>query len=327
MGIRNLNKLIKKKCSNTIHKNTLSELSNKIIVVDISVYIFKFSIDNGLIDNMYIMLSLFKKYNIIPLFIFDGKRPEEKKDLLLQRREERARMKQKYDDLKCKLDSCDSDSDVNKEEILNNMQTLNKKLVVITKNDFNNVKRLINAFGYTYYEAPTEADELCSYLCLTGHAWACLSEDMDMFVYGCPRVIRCLNIMENSAVLYNTEQLVKCLNLNQEELRCICVLSGTDYNIDKNCDLYKSIELMEKFKNVTKCQDEDEYEEDDFYSWVHKNTDYIDDLQQINKINHMFEYDYLKDKLEFENYNTVSNYEVNTLEVQHLLSQVGFIFA
>ena len=63
MGIRNLNKLIKKKCSNTIHKNTLGELSNKIIVVDISVYIFKFSIDNGLIDNMYIMLSLFKKYN------------------------------------------------------------------------------------------------------------------------------------------------------------------------------------------------------------------------------------------------------------------------
>ena len=130
--------------------------------------------------------------------------------------------------------------------------------------------------------------------------------------------------MENSAVLYNTEQLVKCLNLNQEELRRICVLAGTDYNIDKNCDLYKSIELMEKFKNAAKCEDQDN---NDFYSWVHKNTDYIDDLQQINKINHMFEYGYLKDKLEFENYNTVSNYEVNNLEVQRLLSQVGFIFA
>ena len=41
----------------------------------------------------------------------------------------------------------------------------------------------------------------------------------------------------------------------------------------------------------------------------------------------MFEYGYLKDKLEIENYNIVCNYEVNTLEVQHLLSQAGFIFA
>ena len=39
-----------------------------------------------------------------------------------------------------------------------------------------------------YYTAINEADELCASMVINGFAWACLSEDMDMFVYGCTRV-------------------------------------------------------------------------------------------------------------------------------------------
>ena len=38
--------------------------------------------ENALLENFYLMISIFREYNIIPLFVFDGKPPKEKNDLL-----------------------------------------------------------------------------------------------------------------------------------------------------------------------------------------------------------------------------------------------------
>ena len=35
-----------------------------------------------------------------------------------------------------------------------------------------------------------EADELCAKLVIKRYAYACLSEDMDLFVYGCNKIMR-----------------------------------------------------------------------------------------------------------------------------------------
>lgn len=79
MGIKNLNKVLRDKCKNSIKMISISELSGKKIVVDISIYLYKYIAENTLIENMYLMLSIFNYYKITPLFIFDGKPPVEKK--------------------------------------------------------------------------------------------------------------------------------------------------------------------------------------------------------------------------------------------------------
>ena len=56
-----------------------------------------------LIENFYVMCSLFKKYNITPIFVFDGKPPVEKQKELENRKKERYIAKQKYEDLLNKL--------------------------------------------------------------------------------------------------------------------------------------------------------------------------------------------------------------------------------
>ena len=95
-----------------------------------------------------------------------------------------------------------------------------------------NVKNLIRAYGATYYDAIGEADELCALLTVKDKVWACLSEDMDMFVYGCPRVIRYFSLLNHTAVLYDLNGILTSLGISQKELREICILSGTDYNIE-----------------------------------------------------------------------------------------------
>ena len=73
MGIRNLNKYFKQECKNSdaIKLTSISQISGKKIAVDISIYFYKFASEGTLIENIYLMLSIFRHYNIIPIFIFD----------------------------------------------------------------------------------------------------------------------------------------------------------------------------------------------------------------------------------------------------------------
>ena len=71
MGIKHLNKFLRNECQNSIKITSISDLSGKKIAVDISIYLYKFASDDSLIENMYLMLSVFRHYNVIPIFIFD----------------------------------------------------------------------------------------------------------------------------------------------------------------------------------------------------------------------------------------------------------------
>ena len=222
MGIRNLNRFFRTNASESISKCTMKELSGKTIAVDISVYMYRFATDNLLIENIYLMLALFKHYNIIPLFIFDGKPPIEKRALLDQRKK---RKKEAFKEYQLLQEECQDVDNVY-------LKNLKRQFINISKDDIHFVKQLICAYGFNYYDAPEEADVLCAILAIQQHVWACLSEDMDMCVYGCPRIIRCLSLMNHSVMLYDMTKILTQLNICQKELRDICVLAGTDYNTE-----------------------------------------------------------------------------------------------
>jgi flap endonuclease-1 len=230
MGIRYLNRFLKENAHPSIKLCKLAELSGKKIAVDISIYIYRFASDNTLIENIYLMLSVFRYYNIIPIFVFDGKPPDEKRELIKKRKEDKKEAENEYNKLKNILDLNKDIDDFDKQEIINNMDTLKKKFVSVSKNDIENVKNMIRYYGATYFDAPGEADELCAMLTMKDKVWACLSEDMDMFVYGCTRVIRYLSLLQHTAVIYDMKGILENLGVTQKELREICVLSGTDYN-------------------------------------------------------------------------------------------------
>ena len=104
MGIKNLNRFLKTECKDAIKFISLKELSGKKIAIDISIYLFKYASEQALIENIYLMLSVFRHYNIIPIFIFDGKTPTEKKELIQKRKENKLEAEKEYKFLKNKLD-------------------------------------------------------------------------------------------------------------------------------------------------------------------------------------------------------------------------------
>ena len=78
MGPRGLNKFLRSHNPSGIRQIGLNQLAGKKIVIDVSIYLYRFNVNNELFENFYNMLILFKKYKIIPLFVFDGKPPTEK---------------------------------------------------------------------------------------------------------------------------------------------------------------------------------------------------------------------------------------------------------
>lgn len=300
----------------------MSELSGKKIAVDISIYLYKFSADDSLIDNMYLMMSIFRHYKIIPIFIFDGKPPEEKKELLEKRKYDKVKAKNEYEDLKQQLENNEEIDSYEKQEIIGAMDVLKKKFIYIQKDQIQKVKTLIRGFGLTYYNAPGEADELCALLTIKKKVWAVMSEDMDLFVYGSTRVLRYFSIIKHNAIIYHTKQIFEELNIAEKDFRQICVLSGTDYNIssDKNIDLYTTLKWYKKYfkrrDNLT----------NDFYKWLCENTNYIKDYHLVDKIYKLFDiHEKNESTKQFEDIK-ISNGPYNKKEIQELLSEEGFIF-
>jgi flap endonuclease-1 len=324
MGIKNLNRFLRDNAKDSIKFESISKLSGKKIAVDISIYMYKYASEDSLIENMYLMLSIFRHYNVIPIFVFDGKPPAEKRELLQKRREDKKEAEIEYNNLKNKLQINENMDDIEKQEITNNMDMLKRKFVNVSKNDIEDVKNLIRAYGATYYDAPGEADELCAMLTIKGKVWACLSEDMDMFVYGCPRVIRYLSLLKHTVVLYEMKGILSELGITQKELREICVLSGTDYNNinddnDKSHNLYTTLKQYKKYH-----KDKSELE---FYDWLNKNTDYISDYDHLIQIYDIFDLSKNHNNItKFENI-IISNSNIIKSEIRNILEKDGFIFA
>jgi len=323
MGIRHLNKFLRTNCPNSIACINMKEISGKKIAIDVSIYLYKFAADNTLIENMYLMLSIFRYYQITPVFIFDGKPPDEKKQVLEKRKSDKVHAKKEFQELKKQLETDEHLDHDEKQEISIAMDLLKKKFIYIQKEQIDQVKELMRAFGATYFDAPGEADELCALLAIKKKVWACMSEDMDLFVYGCPRVLRYFSLLKHNVVIYNTKRMLEELGLLEKEFRQICILSGTDYN-KNGLDLYSTLKLFKKYYktkiNTTNAN---------FYDWLLENTSHILDYSHVQKIDDLFNLCEKKDKLDngvFFEKMKIANGPYIKKDVIKLLSLDGFIF-
>ena len=318
MGIRLLNKYIKTNCKKGVNVIKMENLRGKYIVIDTSIYLYRFLQEEVLLENFYLLLSLLKYYNITGIFVFDGKPPEEKYKLIQKRNSVKADAREKYKELEIKINEINDNvyEKEGKNVIENEMVELKKKFVKLERYHIDSIKKLITAFGESYIDAEGEADQLCAKLVIKKIAYACLSEDMDLFLYGCPRVLRYLSLLNESMVLYNLSEILKELEISLNDFRQICVLSGTDYNDNNGLDLYKSVEFYKSYKN-----DEKNNNNIDFYTWIDNNMKGIVNIIELYVINNMF----LLDNVNLKLYK-INRTLIDKDNIKEIMKQDGFIF-
>lgn len=322
MGIKNLNRYIKENCSKkSVSRKHLKEFANKTLVIDTSIYLYQFIGEGSLMENMYLFISIMKSYNIVPIFVFDGKPPAEKRELLKQRNEKKKEAEAKYKELSGTLNNLTNDE---KKALEVEMDALRRQFIRVQDQDILNVKELMDAYGVNYVDSPCEADELCVHFVKTGIADACISDDMDMFLYGCPCVLRNFSLMNHSVIWYNTKNILSDLRFDEKDFRDILIISGTDYNVNMETSLIETIKWFQQYDLYREKQKKLEKKVLGFYVWLYKNTKYIKDFllllntyKAVNKSLH--------NNFEDCSWNIIHK-EENPLKLKQLMRKEGFIF-
>lgn len=253
MGIPYLNRFLKKNCTDSIKTIDLSSLSGKKIVVDISIYLHKFNLSGSIIDGLYQFVTIFRKANILPIFVFDGCAPEAKKKTIQRRKRERDVAQIKCNQLEEKLKHL---SGKEKMDALSALRVLRRRAASLPSNAYEIAKEFASAAGLEYYQATSEADIVCAKLVNSGEAWACLSDDMDMFAYGCNSVLRGLNFQTQLVYHYSYTNILNELNISSDIFRMMCCICENDYSsntgglvIDEIYNMAKNSATLSDFLN------------------------------------------------------------------------------
>ena len=316
MGIPQLNHYLQQKSDNGIREIPLSEIKGRSIVVDTSIYLYKYLSEGSLIEGFYHLITKLRQFSISPLFIFDGKPPPEKQGELDERKRRKTAAKDEYEIL---LQKYRKEQNHKKRIVMKNtLDSLKRQFIKVTHDDIGSVKMLMQSYGVSYLDASGEADVLCAAIVNSGKAYACLSEDMDMFVYGCYRVLRYLSLLNSTVVMYDTATILNDLGFTYSEFKDVCIVTGCDYVKKHQRSIDNTITLFERYRKEEHCSPT-------FSEWMVDNTDFLSKDIDFKKIYEIFDTENYYSK-GFIDSIKIFNSAPNNTNLTNILSKHGFIF-
>jgi flap endonuclease-1 len=168
-----------------------------------------------------------RQSNIIPIFVFDGKPPASKADVLEQRRGQRDQAHKEIE----ALESLDISgmSQMDKAITEKKIADLTARNPTVTGSDKDLIKQLLYGAGVLFVSASGEADDLLGLLARSGIVKAVVSTDMDMLARGVPILI--VPETPDTSVLteIKTITILSTLGLTYPQFVDACILMGTDY--------------------------------------------------------------------------------------------------
>ena len=227
MGIKGLSTYLKHHVSRGAREISLAGLGGWRVAVDASIYMYRAKAQGELVGSMYALASTLRFHGVDLTFVFDGLPPAEKKLALAGRRERKGAARRE-------LSRLEMDADVGRSpELAARINRLRRDCATLTGDDVRLVKDLLTCMGVKHVDAVGEAELLCVQLERAGLVDACMSDDTDVFAYGCRRVIRYVSVLGGSAVLYDTQAVLAEIGVAPEDFRDVCAAAGTDYS---TCD-------------------------------------------------------------------------------------------
>jgi len=171
------------------------------------------------------------EHGIKVVYVFDGKPPELKQRELEKRQAIREEAERKYKEALQKGDI----------ELARRYAQAASRL---TTEMVEESKKLLEALGIPYVDAPAEGEAQAAYIVQKGDAWATASQDYDSLLFGSPRLVRNIAItgkrklprkdvyIEIKPELIELDKLTSTLGISRDQLIVIGILVGTDYNPD-----------------------------------------------------------------------------------------------
>jgi len=229
------------------------------------------------------------------VYVFDGKPPELKFKTHEKRRSTRETAKGKYEQAKQKED-------------LFLMKRYSSQFIRLNDEMIKESKELLEAMGIAVVQAPSEGEAEAAYLCkIKENVYASVSQDYDSLLFGAQRLVRNLTLArkrktfsgwkEVKPELIELKHVLDSLEINLDQLICLGILVGTDYNPKgiPGIGQKKALQVVQKNKNpelifkevqeqIEKLPEEDKFDWQEIFELFHKHK--VKDVEfKFKKIN------------------------------------------
>src|SRR3989338_1947280 len=222
----------------------ISDLNGKIVCVDAfnTLYQFLSSIrqpdGTPLMDSEKKITShlsgiFYRNINLLSegikmVYVFDGIPPDLKEKIHKIRRGNRDLAEEKFKTAK-DLDDLES------------MKRYSSQFLRLNEEIITESKELLEAMGIAVVQAPGEGEAEAAYIAKTKkEIYASVSQDYDSILFGAPKLIRNLTLarrrktvsgfVEIKPEMIELEKVLNALEINLDQLICLGILVGTDYN-------------------------------------------------------------------------------------------------
>ncbi len=263
----------------------LESLSGKIIAIDAFNFLYQFLSTIRAVDGSLLktskgkttshLVGLFSRTinllekGIKPVYVYDGESP-------LMKTEERERRKALKEKALEEYEKAELEQDIDA------MKKFSKRLSTLNEEMIEDSKKLLEALGIPYIQAPSEGEAQASYLVKNKKAYSVASEDYDSLLFGSPKLVRQLSISgkrrkSNKIGYYTVKPQIIDLNdnlnylgIDHEQLIVLGILVGTDFNPGgiKGIGPKKALQLIKKYnKNFEALFKEVKYEEEFEIPW------------------------------------------------------------
>lgn len=222
----------------------LADLKGRVVCVDAynTLYQFLSSIrqpdGTPLMDNEKRVTShlsgiFYRNINLLSegiklVYVFDGKAPALKGKTHEKREGGRELAKEKYEQAK-------------KAEDFSAMRRYSSQLIRLGDEMVEESKELLKAMGIGVVQAPAEGEAEAAYLSkIKEEVYASASQDYDSLLFGAPKLVRNLTLarrrktfsgfVEVKPEIIELERVLNSLEIDLDQLICLGILIGTDYN-------------------------------------------------------------------------------------------------
>ncbi|SGY83324.1 BQ5605_C009g05630 [Microbotryum silenes-dioicae] len=241
MGIKGLTALINEEAPNAIKHEEIKTLFGRKVAIDASMSIYQFLIAVRQQDGQQLMndagettshlMGLFYRTlrmvdnDLKPCYVFDGKPPQLKSNVLKKRFAGREEAKTAEEEAKETEQPAITGT-------VEDVDKMSRRQVKVTPQHNEECRKLLTLMGIPWLVAPSEAEAQCAELCRGGLVYAAGSEDMDTLTFNSPVVLRHLTFSEARKLpidVINLSAVLEGLNLTMDKFIEMCMLCGCDY--------------------------------------------------------------------------------------------------
>lgn len=182
------------------------------------------------------------------VYVFDGIPPALKYKTHEKRKEGRDLAKDRYEEAKS-------------EEDISGMKRYSSQILRLDEEMIRESKELLEAMGIAVVQAPSEGESQAAYLCKShNEIYASASQDYDSLLFGAEKLIRNLTLarkrktfsgwIETNPELITLDKVLNSLEINLDQLICLGILVGTDYNPKgiPGIGQKKALDIVRKFE-------------------------------------------------------------------------------